>query len=209
LCLARVRRLCERLGELIELDVVGVLLRGVRARMAHRRLKRDNIAAALAEEPVRKTVTKLMRGETSNAGAPAYTPHHPHQSLVTCRLFRVLASTHPGRRRYPLLNFDREKAVVELRLNRRIARSKLRQDVGSDRKPLPVLAFAMNSDAASNKIDIYPAAMDDLGAPKAGTLHEDDCRPLVEPSSLSQSCELIKARPIDVGLPLRWTLDLP
>src|SRR5918994_7288685 len=116
LCVSRVSGSSKRLGELIQRDVVGVLLGRVRARVAHQRLERDDVAPALAEKAVSKPVAKLVRRQLLNAGPLADSPDHPHQCLIARRKFCVLAVAPPLRRRHPLLDLDREDVVIELGL---------------------------------------------------------------------------------------------
>ena len=102
--------------ELVELDLVGVELRGVGSRMAHERLERDQILVALAEEAVGESVSELVRRELSNPGALADAANHPPQRLIAGRQLRILRTPHPLVLGHPLLDLDREDVVVQLRL---------------------------------------------------------------------------------------------
>ncbi|MEX1358685.1 MAG: hypothetical protein WD981_08700 [Gaiellaceae bacterium] len=199
----------QRLGELVELDLVGVLLRRVRPRMAHQRLQRDEVTAALAQEAIGEAVPQLMRGEAPHACAPADAPDHPHESLIARRPLRILPTPLTIVRRYPLLGFYREDVIVEFRLELAEAGAQLVDDVGIEWQPVPVLAFAMHADAPADEVEVRPTTASDFGSPEACPLHEHERRPLVGKSGGSKSRELIEARPIDVGLSLRRPSDLP
>jgi hypothetical protein len=79
------RRAAERLCQLIEVNVVDVTLGRVRARVSENRLQRFEVAAALAKEAVGEAVTKLVRGERSNAGA-SRTYLRPRDMIQFCNL---------------------------------------------------------------------------------------------------------------------------
>jgi hypothetical protein len=112
LCLKRRRirrRLCvpisrssfKGLRELVKLDVVRVLLGRVGPRMAHERLERHEVTAALPEEAISEAVPKLVRRQPPDAGPCTYSVHHPRQRLDTRRLFRIRAPARALERRNP------------------------------------------------------------------------------------------------------------
>jgi hypothetical protein len=49
------------LCELVELNLIGVELRRVGSRVAHKRLERDEVFIALTQEAVGETVSELVR----------------------------------------------------------------------------------------------------------------------------------------------------
>ncbi|MEX0675286.1 MAG: hypothetical protein WD067_10960 [Gaiellaceae bacterium] len=199
----------ERLRELIELNVVGVLLCGIGPRVTHQRLQRHEVTAAFPKEAIREAVSKLMRREAPHAGPLAHPPHHAHERLIARRLFRVLAPPLAIVGRHPLLDLDSEDVIVEFGLLLPEAGAELVDDVRIEWKPVPVLAFAMHADAPTDEVEVRPAAASDFGSPEACALHEHERRPLVGESGLPKSRELVEARPVDVGLALRRPSDLP
>ncbi|HSL63102.1 MAG TPA: hypothetical protein VK874_00465 [Gaiellaceae bacterium] len=152
----------QRIRELVQRDLVRVLLRRVRPAMPHQRLQRDDVAAALAQEPVGEAVAQLMRGEGANAGALAHTPEHPHQRLSARRLLRILPPPVAFRCGNPLLDLDREHVVIELRLELTEQRAELVEHVRRKRDRLPVLTFPFHAHPPTNQIDVRPATPKDL-----------------------------------------------
>jgi hypothetical protein len=71
LCASPIGRPIKRLRKFIEINLVGVGLRGVGARVAHQPVQCDKVAAALTEEAVREAVSELVRGKATNARALA------------------------------------------------------------------------------------------------------------------------------------------
>jgi len=120
----------QRSRELVEFDLIGVLLCGVRARMPHQRLQRDGVAAACSEEPVGKGMPQLVWREPPDAGALADTPDHAHQRLIARGPLRILPAPLAIVRRHPLLYLDGEHMVVELGLQLAETRAQLVDDVG-------------------------------------------------------------------------------
>jgi hypothetical protein len=57
-----------------------------------------------------------MRGQPSNACALAHTTDHSHQGLIAGWLLWILQAALALKRRYPLLDLNREHVIVELRL---------------------------------------------------------------------------------------------
>jgi hypothetical protein len=110
--------LFQRVGKIVKLDVIRVLLRGIRPRVAHQSLQGDEVASAFAKETICESVAKLMRGEATNSGPLADPPDHAHQSLCASRLLGILCPADAVVLRYPLFDFDREDVVIELRLKR-------------------------------------------------------------------------------------------
>src|SRR5205823_6168980 len=104
----------KSISQLVKLDLVGVLLRRVRARMTHQRLQSNNVATALPEETIGEAMPKLVRGEGANASPLADAPHHPHQRLPARRNLRVGHTTGSLVLRHPLLDLDGEQMIVKL-----------------------------------------------------------------------------------------------
>jgi hypothetical protein len=65
-----------------------------------------------------------------------------------------------------------------------------------------VLALSVHARAPAYKIKISPAAADNLGAPQAGTLHQQDRWPLMRKRRASQTRELVNTRPEQLIAPL-------
>ena len=61
MCFATEQRTSESSGELVQLDLVGIELSGIDARVAKKWPQRSDVAAALAQEAVREAVPKLVR----------------------------------------------------------------------------------------------------------------------------------------------------
>jgi hypothetical protein len=81
-------------------------------------LESFEVAPALAEETVREAVPELVRGELPDTGPLADAPHHPHECLVACRFFRILAPPATLVLRHPLLDLDGEDVILAGRLER-------------------------------------------------------------------------------------------
>src|SRR4051812_15923975 len=98
-------------------------------------------------------MAELVRGEAPDASAGTDTPDHPHQRLVACRHLRILPSPEPLDRRDPELDLDGENVVVELGLELPERAAELRQHVRVERKNLPMLALAENTNAPAHQVD--------------------------------------------------------
>src|SRR5262245_18790788 len=103
-----------------------------------------------------------MRREPTDARPLADAPDHAHQCLIARGLLWILAPPLPLVRRDPLLDFDGEHVVVELRLQLAEARAELVDDVRGEWEPVPVLALPVHASAASNEVEVCPPAADRL-----------------------------------------------
>jgi hypothetical protein len=108
-------------------------------------LQSHEVTAALTQEAVRETVSELVRGEGTDAGPPGYAPHHSHQRLPTRRLLWILLPPDALVLRRPLLYFDGESVIIELRLEYSEQRPKLSNDVWIEWQPMPMPALRPGS----------------------------------------------------------------
>ena len=82
-----------------------------------------------------------MGREAANTRSLADAPDHPHERLVARRLLRILAPPRARVGVHPLLNLDGEPVVVEIGRELPVRPATLAEDVGIQRKPIPMLAF--------------------------------------------------------------------
>ena len=197
---------CRR--ELVKVDLVRVRLSRVRPGMTHERLQRDEVASTLADEAIREAVSKLVGGKGTNTCPTADAIDHPPKRLLTRRLLRILPLPLAPVLRDPLLDLDDEDAIIELRRDLTEKHAKFKQDIWVDRHPLPVMPLPANTSSAAEKVDITPAAGENLRPPQPHALHQQDRWLLVRESSGTESHELLETRTVDVGLPLRRSADL-
>src|SRR5215211_1128107 len=171
LCVAAVGRSPQRLRELVELNLVGVVLRRVGARVAHQRLESDEVATTFAEEAIREPMAQLVRGEGTNARPLAHTSDHPPQGLLARRLLRILAPARALVGGNPLLDLHSEHVVIELGLKLTEGLPELRDDVRIERKRLPVLPLPLRAHMATNEIEVCPPATENFRSTETGSLH--------------------------------------
>jgi hypothetical protein len=152
LCVSGRCRPIKCFRQFIQLDLVRIRLCRVWARVTHQALKSHEIAPALAKKPIGEAVTELVRGEATNARAPAHAPDHPHQRLRTRRLLRILLPPNALMLRDPLLDFDREEMIVQVRRERPKERAKLVHNVRIERQPLPVVTLSVDARSAAHKV---------------------------------------------------------
>jgi hypothetical protein len=126
--------------------------------MTHERLQCDEVASTLPDESVGEAVSKLVGGKGAKTGSPADALDHPPERLLTRRLLRILSFSLAPMLRDPLLNFDHEDVILELRRKISEEHTKLEQYVWVDRHPLPVMPFAANTSPAAEQVDITPSA---------------------------------------------------
>ena len=176
--------------------------------MPHQRLQGDEVATALAKESIRETVTKLVRGEGSNASAFADSPHHPHQRLPACRHLRIIQAPDALVLRCPLLDLGGENVIVKLRLQLLKAPSKLCDNVWIKRQPIPVMSLPVYANPAPNKIEVRPLTPDDLRPSESGPFHQQDRGPFAWERRRPRPRQLIDAWAVDVWLPLWRTTNL-
>ena len=110
--MASLCRTLQRFAELVKLDLVGVGLGRIGARVPHESLQCDEVAPALAEEAIGEAMAKLERGEVPHTGPPAYPLHHPPQRLLARRRLRVFPTADALVLRSPELNLHRKDVIA-------------------------------------------------------------------------------------------------
>ena len=208
LCVPGFRRSLERICEIIKLDVIRVLLRRVRSRMAHQSLQRDEVASAFAEETVREAMTKLMGGESTDPRSLTHAPDHSHQGLGTCRSLRILGPADTVVLRDPLFDLDREHIVIKLRLKRAKGLAETSNHVAIKGEPMPMQPLTMNTCPSADEVEVSPSAPEHLGASKSSTFHQQNRWTLPPDPRAANSLKLIEAWAINVRLSLRRPANL-
>jgi hypothetical protein len=84
--------------------------------VAHQRLQRNNVTAALAQEAIREAVPELVRREVPDSCTPADTPEHPHELLTAGRPLWIEPAPLALESGYPLFDFDSQHVIAQFRL---------------------------------------------------------------------------------------------
>jgi hypothetical protein len=179
LCLPGLERSSQRRRELVHLDLVRVELRRIDARVAEEGAQRSNVAAAFSEEPVCEAVAQSMRGKRSDAGAPTNALHDSQQRLVAGRQLRILPLPLPLDLRYPLLHFDREHVIVELRLQQPELWRSLSMTSGASGTGCQFVPLSKDADAAPDQVYVCPPYAQNLDPTQPPTFHQQDRGKLV------------------------------
>ena len=151
----------ERRCELIELDFVRVLLRCVRARMPHQRLQRDEVATALAEKPVCKTMSQLVRRETANT-SPQRIRARPFASVLDRLMAASVLPPALSLVTTPTAQPQRQRCGRQAQGLLHKGCTESTQYIRVNRQPLPVPAFAEDPHATPNEVNVSPSAPDDF-----------------------------------------------
>jgi hypothetical protein len=209
LCVARFGNALECFAELVELDLVRVRLRCVRPRVPHQALQCDEVTTALADEAVGEAVPELVRGEVPHTRAPADTLHHPPQRLLARGRLRVPPATNALVLSSPELDLYREYVVAVLRLELFPAALELENNVRVERQPMPMATLPLDTNPPALQVDVIPGTTEHLRPSQTRSLHQQDCGELMCECRRADPPKLVETRPVDVGLPLRRTADLP